>query len=82
MRDHTEATEEGFESLLDELVKLRAWMAAEARERHSRARSADPGVLSFEYLQCEIARLDRRIAQLEQAAEPVDASGLVDLEAA
>ncbi len=71
-----ESTDDRGDSLHEELLRLRAWMAAEARTRRSLARTADSGVLSLEYLQCEILRLDRRIAQLEQPAETAGPSVL------
>ena len=76
-----ESTEEGWDNLHEELLRLRAWVAAEVRLRCSLARSADPEVLSLGYLQSELLRLDRRIAQLEQAAEPAGQSDLAALRA-
>jgi hypothetical protein len=72
------STEEGWDSLHEELLRLREWVAAEALALRDPARSADSGALSFRYLQCEIARLDRRLAQLELGPASESTEGLLD----
>lgn len=59
-------TEEGWDSLHEELLRLREWVAAEADARRELAHSAEPGSLTSDYLQSGIAPLDRRIARLEE----------------
>jgi hypothetical protein len=80
-RERVLVKEEGWDSLHEELLRLREWVAAEARARGNLARSADPEGLSSEYLQGEIVHLDRPVARLDEAAEATGPSGSEDQEA-
>jgi transcription elongation factor GreA len=67
-------TKEGWQRLHGELRSLQERQSSEASMCRELAQAAEPGALASDYLQSEVAPLDRRIAQLEEAlgrARPV-----------